>query len=100
MKFLRNNLRTLIKYAILGLVCLLLLLAFLTYSYLTRPQLCCSCLCQTSKGDWCSGSKSQGAAQEGCAKICQEACESSGCQLQEGTVINEGKCTGGLIPFL
>ena len=101
----RSNIgcRTLVRYGLLGLlgvVCLMSVFLLVAYYRSTRPQVCCSCLCQNSKGDWCSGSVSQGAAADGCAKICQDACESRECQLKQGSVINEGKCRGGLIPFL
>jgi hypothetical protein len=100
MEFLRKHIWTLIKYIILGIVCLGLLLSLIVYYRLTRPQVCCSCLCQTSGGDECSGIRSQGESKVGCAKICKEACETAGCNLKEASVINEGKCSGGLIPFL
>lgn len=61
---------------------------------------CCSCTCVASDGSVCSGAKREAHGDETCAERCEAACTENGCQLDESTVINEGACEGGLIPFL
>jgi hypothetical protein len=80
----------------LGLAALALALAVAAYSYLTRPIICCSCVCQKPDGASCLGSKGSGSAKRGCEQICADACKIAGleCEVKEASKINDGKCGG------
>ena len=61
---------------------------------------CCSCVCETSDKLFCGGARRNALGAESCSEACNSYCAQNSCRLSESEVIGEGKCLGGLMPFL
>jgi hypothetical protein len=87
----------------LGRFLLIALAILVSQSACTKDEpvrACCSCTCVAADGGFCAGAKREALGDETCEDRCAKACEDNGCRLDEATIINEGACEGGLMPFL
>ncbi|MCK5214579.1 MAG: hypothetical protein KAR05_04430 [Candidatus Omnitrophica bacterium] len=66
------------------------------------PEVCCSCICGDAFGTTCGRASMEGFKFEGCEKTCRTYCaRREGCSwLKSHSFINDGKCPGGLFPWL
>jgi hypothetical protein len=62
------------------------------------PRSCCSCVCESEEGDWCSGLIKGSYIFKSCDYVCREACQKKGCLLGKVDFLSEKRCLG-FFPF-